>query len=151
MSPDSAELERTFLRNRRIFVAELFGKRLGERRTDVCWFCGEAFTEDEGAYHELCDTWKCPHCLKCFCDLPPLAQQVLDREMFSLGLWQPFANPKKRKKRSSNIIRGATKEDFLTFCEHYYKSWLDEYRAGRISFEELKLRVEADVGLVWVF
>jgi hypothetical protein len=59
-------------------------------------------------------------------------------------------NPKKRKKRSSNIIRGVTREDFLEFCRRYYPSLLADYEAGRISFELLKSKVEADVGLVWI-
>jgi hypothetical protein len=77
---------------------------------------------------------------------------VLDAEMISLGLWPaPWHNLPRRKKRSSNVIRGVTRHDFLNFCEVYYKHWLEDYKAGRISFEELQDKVERQTGLIWVF
>jgi G:T-mismatch repair DNA endonuclease (very short patch repair protein) len=140
----------------------LIGKRFDELseadklailgKADVCWFCNKVFIEREATYDPETDTLKCPYCQKSFKDLPPLTQQVLDAEMISLGLWPaPWHNLPRRKKRSSNVIRGVTREDFLTFCEHYYKDWLNDYRAGRISFEELQDKVERQTGLIWVF
>jgi hypothetical protein len=127
-------------------------KRIGVD-LDICWFpdCESVWRTEEGTYCPICDTYKCPKCGRCYCDLPPFTKYVLDAEMASIGLWRPYENAPKRKKRSSNVIRGVTREDFLVFCEHYYKHWLDDYRAGRISFEELQDKVERQTGLIWVF
>jgi len=118
----------------------------------LCWFadCQAVWRLEEAAYHDECDTWACPACGRCFCHLPTFTQHVLDAEMVSLGLWNPFHNPPKRKRRSSDIIRGVSREDFLKFCEKYYSDLVADYRNGRINFDQLKYKVEEDSELKWV-
>jgi hypothetical protein len=85
--------------NFEIFKSQLNGNEIKEDRIDFCWFCNSTFTESEAEYCEKCLTYKCPVCKGCYCNLPPIAQQALDNEMMSLGLWNPFHNPKRRKKK----------------------------------------------------
>jgi len=66
---------------------------------DLCWFCQLPF-EDVGAkFCEACQTFCCPHCFRCYCNLTEEAKLALDSEMFSVGLWSPYGNPPKRKRR----------------------------------------------------
>lgn len=69
----------------------------------LCWFpdCGAVWFLDEGEYHDVCDTWKCPSCKRCFCDLPYNIQYALDAEGASSWGWNPWHNPRERKKRKS--------------------------------------------------
>jgi len=66
---------------------------------DYCWFCQMPFVDVGAEFCEQCQTFRCPHCGGCYCSLSPEAKQALDMEQFSLGLWDPFHNPPKRKRR----------------------------------------------------
>lgn len=127
-------------------------KRIGVD-LDLCWFpeCKAVWKTEEGTYCPICDTWKCPACHRCFCDLPAFTQYVLDAELASIGLWRPFSNPPKRKKRGGRVIRGVTRDDFIEFAEKFYPSLVADYEAGRITFDKLLLEVERDSTLKWVF
>jgi len=71
----------------------------------LCWFsdCRAVWKLEEAEYCDSCDTWKCPACNRCFCDLPEEIRFAMDAEMASIGLWDPFHNPPKRKKRGGGI------------------------------------------------
>jgi len=83
---------------------ERLKKRIGVD-LDLCWFpdCGAVWKTEEAEFHEDCQTFKCPKCKRCFCDLDPFTQYVLDAELASLGIWSPFTNPKRRKRRRGGV------------------------------------------------
>lgn len=66
---------------------------------DVCWVCGTPFIPEDSLFCEKCGTFKCSLCGSCFCDLPLAAQKALDAELYSIGLWNPYGNPCRRKRR----------------------------------------------------
>ena len=125
------ELERIFEHNRRITSEKLLygGSLQGKRRVSYCFVCCEPFEEREELYHEVCDTWVCPRCGKCFCGLSEDAKRALDAEMFSLGLWLPYANPRRRKRRKGPARR---------WLEDY---WIHNYPG--LSWDEFTRRVAA--------
>ena len=98
-----------------------------EKRRSLCFVCGRDFWEVEENYCPICDTWKCPHCGKCFCDLPEPAKRALDAEMTSLGLWDVGGNPKRRKRRPSPAQRWL------------YDVWRRDYPS--LSYDEFIRRV----------
>lgn len=69
--------------------------------TSECWFCGKTFKDLLAKFCERCRTFKCTFCEGCFCDLDGQSQKALDAEMFTLGLWEPYSNPPKRKRKSA--------------------------------------------------
>jgi len=91
-----------------------------------CFSCAKPFDPYEAEPCEECGWLKCPHCGRCACDL-------------------------------SIEARIAIEQVFRTFClaclptRKYYPSLVADYEAGRISFDELKSRVERDIGLIWMF
>lgn len=119
-----------------------------------CFSCTRPFNPYEAEPCPICGWLKCPHCGRCACDLG-LEARIAIEQVFStfcltcLPQSKCLLNP--RKKKGGRVIRGVTREDFLQFAEKYYPSLVEDYRAGRISFEELVKRVQKDTGLVWVF
>ncbi|MEM2618767.1 MAG: hypothetical protein QW356_04700 [Candidatus Hadarchaeales archaeon] len=99
----------------------LLGNQTGDRPKDLCWFgdCKAKFTEEEATYCPKCDTYRCPTCKRCYCDLPEEAKTALDAEMSSLGYWNPFSNPPRRKKRG--LGRRLLEEEWLR--EYPYLAW----------------------------
>jgi len=110
---------------------------------DICWFinCRATWKLEEAKYHKECQTFKCPKCGRCFCDLPPEIQWALDAEMASIGLWLPWHNPKRRKKRKTPWRW--TKSRFLEFVKERFPDLYEKYRRGEISFEFLHGEVMA--------
>ncbi len=127
------EIEGIFRHNRRVFMHNLLGKSPAEETIDVCWFCGRIFRVSEAEYCERCDTWRCPFCSKCLCDMRPEARQALDRELFSLGIWEnPWHNLPRRKKRKKAFEM--TRAEFLRYVEKAHPDLYEAYRTGRIDF-----------------
>jgi len=121
-----------------------------------CFSCAKPFNPYEAEPCEECGWLKCPHCGRCACDLSLEARVAIEQVFRTFCLaCLPKAkcvlNPRKKKKRGGRVIRGVSKEDFLAFARKYYPSLTADYESGRISFEELKSRVERDIGLAWVF
>jgi len=136
---------------------EFLGKRFDELsdedklkvsgRADVCWFCGRIFVERQARYDPETDTFECPYCKKSFKDLPPFAQRVLDAEMVSIGLWSPWHNLPRRKRRRPGIrVWTFTRDRFLRWASEYFPEHYGAYRRGEISFEELVARLEGVTG-----
>jgi len=71
----------------------------GRGGEDYCWFCQMPFTVMGAEFCGVCQTFKCPHCGGCYCSLSLEAKRALDMEMHSVGLWDVFHNPPKRKRR----------------------------------------------------
>jgi len=99
----------------------------------LCWFpdCRMVWRLEEAVYCGTCDAWRCPRCSRCYCDLPPFAQHVLDAEMASIGLWAPWHNPPTRKRRRTR----------LEFTEVEFREWLREWYpelAGLPTSEAIK-------------
>lgn len=83
--------------------------------TSKCWVCGLVFVDDRAEFCESCQTFKCPGCGAHFCSLPEEVKRALDAEMFSVGLWSPYENPPKRKKRrKAKPIEVIAREDERT-------------------------------------
>lgn len=126
--------------------------RHGERPLGIhtCFVCNGEFRINEAKFCDVCQWWISP-CNHCGCSLSLPARVALAKAFFSIcgGVCQ--LNPKRKKRRSSNIIRGVTREDFIKFVEKIYPNLAVDYHAGRLGFEKLILEVEARSGLVWVF
>lgn len=127
----------------------MLDERLKERAgkgSHLCWFpdCGAVWPLDAATYCPVCDTWKCPSCGRCFCDLPPFTQHVLDAEMASLDLWDPWHNPPRRKKRRKTPFE-MTRSEFLSYAERSHPSLYARYRSGEFDFEGLRGRVMAKI------
>ena len=121
-----------------------------------CFSCAKPFDPYEAESCEKCGWLKCPHCGRCACDLSLEARIAIEQvfRTFCLACLPKakcILNPRKKKKRGGKVIRGVSREDFLEFAHKYYPSLVADYEAGRISFEELKARVERDIGLAWIF
>ena len=129
---------------------EILKRRIGID-LDLCWFpdCKAVWPTEEGIYCPTCDTFKCPSCGRCFCDLPPFTQYVLDAEMASIGLWQPFSNPKKRKKRRK-YFEFEGRSHFLEWAKVCYPDEHARYSRGEITFDELvsRIRIRTDRGVL---
>lgn len=91
---------------------------------DICWFCEVEWSLEDAEYHHTCDTWRCPACGKCFCDLPEFTRQVLDREFYSIGLWNPFKNLPCRKRRTPYSVEELV-EDFKSLTSEERKKVAD--------------------------
>jgi hypothetical protein len=70
---------------------------LADMGRSKCWVCGEEF--EDSHFCDNCKTFICPHCGTHFCSLPEEAKKALDAEMYTLGLWSPYTNPCRRKRR----------------------------------------------------
>lgn len=66
-----------------------------------CWDCGSVFEDDGAEFCGECQTFICPSCGTHYCTLPEPVRRALDAEMWSVGLWNPYTNPPRRKKRRS--------------------------------------------------
>ena len=48
-----------------------------------CWLCDKHFTKTE--YCPVCGYYKCPHCGKCGCHLPPETRKAMDKTFEALA------------------------------------------------------------------
>jgi len=102
----------------------------------ICFFrdCRAVWRLEEAAYHDACDTWRCPRCGRCFCDLPPDAKWALDAEGASSWGWNPFRNSPRRKRRS-----GPAQEWLRDFwIRNYPEIPFDEF-CGRVARGEIRV------------
>ena len=144
LSPD--EVEGIFRHNRRVFMRSLLGLNPVGETMDVCWFCGRIFRTSQAEYCEVCDAWRCPYCSKCLCDMPPKAREALDRELFSLGIWEnPWHNLPRRKKRRKKPFE-MTRAEFLSYVERTHPDLYERYRTGEIDLTTLLIEVECRIG-----
>jgi len=115
----------------------------------LCWFpdCKAVWRIEEATYCSTCDTYSCPKCRRCFCDLPPLVQYVLDAEMASLGLWDPYSNPRRRKKRGPRIKTWVfSRPDFEWWAKEHFPELYSSYERGEISFSQLVHQLQGITG-----
>jgi len=113
----------------------------------ICFGCGNPFRIDEAVYCPICNWWRAP-CGHCGCSLELSARVALEKAFQSI-CGKCVLNPKKRK--SSNVIRGVTRDDFVKWVEKIYPNLAADYHAGRLSFDKLLLDVQTRSDLVWVF
>lgn len=116
-----------------------------------CFVCGKPFRINEASYCPTCNWWKAAPCGHCGCSLSLEDRIQLELGFKSICGGRCRLNPKKRKKRGSDIIRGVSREEFLKWAEKFYPEWVAEYRAGRMDFDELHREIHKKTGLTWVF
>jgi len=121
-----------------------------EKAIHYCFVCGTAFEISDAIYCEKCNWWKAP-CGHCACQLNPEQRMSLEAAFFQVCGGTCKINPKKKKRRSSDIIRGVSREDFIKWTEKILPDLYSEYKAGRLSFEDLVRQASIRTGLVWVF
>lgn len=119
-----------------------------------CFGCTRPFNPNDATPCPTCGWLKCPHCGECSCNLPLKARIAIEQVFATFCLSclprsQCLLNP--RKKRGGRVIRGVTRDAFIEFAEKFYLGLVEDYRAGRITFDKLLLEVERDTGLKWVF
>jgi DNA-directed RNA polymerase subunit RPC12/RpoP len=104
----------------------------------LCWFmdCKAVWRLEDAEYCPACDTWRCPSCHRCYCDLPKEVQFALDAEGASSWGWDPWHNPPKRKRRSGGGVWVCSK------CGRPHpESWVSEhglrcaYCSGELVFK----------------
>jgi len=111
------------------------------RETHLCFFhdCRREFSVHQAHFHDECKTYLCPHCNRCLCQLPVEARWALDAEMYSEGLWDPWHNPPRRKKKADLIF--PSKEAFLKFVEDVFPEIYGRYARGEITYRDLIIEV----------
>lgn len=114
-----------------------------------CFVCGKPFGISDAVYCEACNWWKSP-CGHCGCTLTPEERMNLETAYLQI-CGQCKINPKKKKRGSSNIIRGVSKEYFLEWTKKMYPDLYSRYTSGELSFEDLHREVSLKSGLVWIF
>jgi len=119
-----------------------------------CFSCTRPFNPYGAESCQVCGWLKCPYCGRCACNLSLEARLAIEQVFATFCLSclprsQCLLNP--RKKRGGRVIRGVTRDDFIEFSEKFYPGLVEDYRAGRITFDKLLLEVERDTGLKWVF
>jgi hypothetical protein len=115
-----------------------------------CFVCGEPFRISEAEYHEACNWWKSP-CGHCGCSFALEDRVKLELAFKEICGGTCKLNPKKRKRHSSDIIRGVSRDEFLKWAEKFFPDWVAEYRAGRMDFDELHREIHKETGLTWIF
>ena len=108
-----------------------------------CFQCGKPFRIDEAKYCPDCNWWIAP-CGHCGCTLS--IDERIDLELAFKRICGGVCrlNPKKRKKR--NLVR-ISSTDFFKWAEQYYPSLVSDYRAGKISLDDLLMRIYERIGL----
>lgn len=85
--------------------------QIEESSISKCWSCGKEFEDDDSLFCDECQTFICPSCGTHYCTLPEVAKRTLDAEMYSLGLWDPYSDSPKRKKRRRSAPIEVARED----------------------------------------
>lgn len=114
-----------------------------------CFQCGQPFKISDASYCSHCGWWHSAVCGHCGCSLSLEDRVNLELAFKAVCGGTCKLNPKKRK--SSDIIRGASREQFLEWASKYYPDWFEEYRAGRMDFDELHREIHKLTGLTWIF
>jgi len=122
-------------------------------RKDVihfCFQCGKPFKISDATYCEKCNWWRSP-CGHCGCTLDPTSRLEVELAFQKVCGGKCKLNPKKRKRKKSNIIRNVPKDHFFKWVQKFYPDLYTEYSQGRLSFEDLVKQVEIRSGLIFIW